>query len=242
MQYHIKTCDINFARSGGVRSTWFAPARPELTAQQRARIKRAFGSAQFVNRWGLFEDHRSEYQLAWLHLLTGDERSFETKTRQLLEKLPKDAALHWDYSEFLRSKQRLDEASLHREIALELELEHLRKAVELDASSFEARVNLANWLFRSGQVAQAVLEYEDAIELNPEHAELRLTVAQAYAAAGQYSEAEAHLERAVELAPTYIPAHRMLIDLAQFQGDIEKAKKLSQRMLKLNPKAAQAPN
>ncbi len=87
-----------------------------------------------------------------------------------------------------------------------------RKALELDASSAEARMHLAIGRREMNEPWRELME--EAVALAPENADFRFNLGLALLEEGDRAAAEAQLREAVRLRPEHAPAWRMLMDAA----------------------------
>ena len=123
--------------------------------------------------------------------------------------------------------------TLSRDESLTLALEMARKAVELAPFNHYSHWALANALMQSGQIEQALVEYDRALERNPNDASLLADSAEPLVYAGRPKEAVVRMKTAVRLNPYHPDWYLWTLGWAQyFGGDYEEAlaslKKMSQ--------------
>ncbi len=102
---------------------------------------------------------------------------------------------------------------------------HLREALRLQPSLWEARVTLATTLAKLGQTDDALSHYRLALKENPRLGEAHFNLGLLLAGLGRTNEAIDHLRQAVALLPEFAPGYwqlgRTLADAGQFTDAIE---------------------
>lgn len=121
-------------------------------------------------------------------------------------------------------------------------LEHIRKAISIDAKVPLYHANLGKVLKSTGNDAAAVEAFRQAVELDPKDAVLHADLASALIGAGDPDGARARAHLALELAPDLAEAHLNLgIALQELRGPTdEEAQKCFKQALALNPGLAGA--
>jgi tetratricopeptide (TPR) repeat protein len=108
-------------------------------------------------------------------------------------------------------------------------------AVEMDAGSAGAWLNLGTIFFNSRQLARAESYYKRALEADPDYALAHFNLANLYDERGDYPRALRHYQDAVRLSPTYADAHYNLALLFQVNGQVMEAVRHWKTYLKLDP-------
>ncbi len=75
------------------------------------------------------------------------------------------------------------------------------RAIELDPSYADARINMGTVYMRRGKHAKALKSYLSALELAPDHPLVHYHLAVLYEKTGRYQDARRHYSRFIELAP-----------------------------------------
>jgi tetratricopeptide (TPR) repeat protein len=101
--------------------------------------------------------------------------------------------------------------------------EAYKKAVELDARTAGAFVNLGTIYFNARNWAEAEEHYKKALEADPEYSLAHFDLANLYDERGDRESALRHYARAIEIAPGYADAHYNLALLYQGSGQTMKA-------------------
>jgi tetratricopeptide (TPR) repeat protein len=114
-------------------------------------------------------------------------------------------------------------------------IEAYKKAVELDAHSAGALVNLGTLYFNSRNWLQAERYYKQAIEADPEYALAHFDLANLYDERGDPARALEHYLIALKLSPTYADAHYNVALLYQGANKALKAVHHWMTYLKLDP-------
>jgi len=118
--------------------------------------------------------------------------------------------------------------------------EHLRRAIDLDASIAAYHAQLGRCLTGLREVRAACTAADAALELAPEDARTLDTLGVIYSFAGRHSDAQQVLERAVELDP-HNPSYWFNLGAsAKFNGDFARAEAAYEQAVKLNPDADKA--
>jgi tetratricopeptide (TPR) repeat protein len=119
--------------------------------------------------------------------------------------------------------------------ALQDAVKSYETAVQMDAGSAGAWLNLGTIFFNSRQFARAESYYKKALEADPEYALAHFNLANLYDERGDYPRALRHYHEAVHLSPTYADAHYNLALLYQGNGQVMEAVRHWKMYLKLDP-------
>lgn len=109
---------------------------------------------------------------------------------ELFELAPDDAGIHREVGVRLVTKQRVRDA-----------IRHLDKAVALDPSHVDSRVNLASLQMREGMVLEAIVHFQELARQRPGSAPVRFYLANALHSQGRTREALEHYRVAHRLQP-----------------------------------------
>jgi len=101
-------------------------------------------------------------------------------------------------------------------------IEAYQKAVELDAKSAGALVNLGTVYFNSRKYPEAERHYRQALEVDPDYALAHFDLANLYDERGDRIKAQTHYELALQASPNYADAHYNLALL--YQGSNQQMK------------------
>ncbi|MGH9627737.1 MAG: tetratricopeptide repeat protein, partial [Bryobacteraceae bacterium] len=116
----------------------------------------------------------------------------------------------------------------------QLALAALLKAVQLEPESAQAHLLLAHSHRESGNLVEAVREYEAAIRIRPNLAGAHLGLATAHWKTGNIESVSAPLEQALALAPDDPEANGILADLRVRAGDFDGAREAGEKALRGN--------
>ena len=105
------------------------------------------------------------------------------------------------------------------EESLGVALEMARKAVELDPFSHRAHWVLANGTMQSGDLDQAIVEYDRAIELNPNSASVRADSIESLVYLGRAEAAISRIETAIRLNPYHPDWYLWNLGWAQYSAE-----------------------
>jgi tetratricopeptide (TPR) repeat protein len=114
------------------------------------------------------------------------------------------------------------------------------RAIEKNPGAAVAHYSLANARARSGQLAEAIPEYEAAIRLRPDFAEARSGYGDILARLGHRPEAVAQYEAALKFKPDLVPARERLAAMLLKDGRIEEAIAEYRRAVVIRPENALA--
>ena len=106
---------------------------------------------------------------------------------------------------------------------VDLAIQFLQKAVELDSNYVKARNNLGVAYFHKGEVDQAINAYRRVIDLDPNYADAYLNLGVVHYAAKEYSQAIDVVEKAIRLRPDFATAHRNLAEIYREAGQADPA-------------------
>ena len=101
--------------------------------------------------------------------------------------------------------------------------ETIRRAVELDPNSLDARYVYALLLMALGRLPEAITHIEHAAQLDPLSAQVHSTFGRLLYRARKFDEAVLHLNRAIELEPRNAGAYARLGDVYEQMGRYEDA-------------------
>lgn len=111
----------------------------------------------------------------------------------------------------------------------------LRRAVELDPTSFSAQLNLGVFLQTVRRPAEAIAAYRKALELQPRHVNAHLNLGMALVASGAPREALTSFTTAVRLKPDHPEALRLAGTTALDLGLRDEARRYLQAAVQLQP-------
>jgi tetratricopeptide (TPR) repeat protein len=114
-------------------------------------------------------------------------------------------------------------------------IEAYRKAIELDAKSAGALVNLGTIHFNMHNWEEAERNYQQALTIDPEYALAHFDLANLYDERGDRIKALAHYETALRISPNYADAHYNLALLYQSANQPMRAVQHWNNYLKLDP-------
>ena len=119
--------------------------------------------------------------------------------------------------------------------ALQDAIRSYQSAVEMDADSAGAWLNLGTIFFNARQFSRAESHYKKALDADPDYALAHFNLANLYDERGDYRKALRHYQDAVRLNPTYADAHYNLALLFQGSGQVMEAVRHWKTYLKLDP-------
>jgi len=122
---------------------------------------------------------------------------------------------------------------------------HFQKAVNIKADLPDSHLNLANNLYRLGEVAEAERHYKIIIEMNTDDevtAKAHNRLAFIYQTQRKSIEAIKHYEEALRIKPTEVKALNNLAILFAQKGDFPSAAINFERALELSPQDAETLN
>lgn len=114
-------------------------------------------------------------------------------------------------------------------------MQSYEKAIEVDARSAGAWVNLGTIYFNARQFGRAETHYRRALEADPTYALAHFNIGNLYDERGDYDRALRHYRQAVELNARYADAHYNLALLHQGRGHVMEAVRHWKIYLKLDP-------
>ena len=115
-----------------------------------------------------------------------------------------------------------------------------RYAVDVTRDNWLAHSNLGVALAQTGEIEEAITQYEEALRIEPDLADAHYNLGIALARVGRMPEAIEQLEYALQIDPDLAEAHNNLgIDLAQ-SGRIPEAIEHLERALRIQPDLAEA--
>jgi TolB-like protein len=126
-----------------------------------------------------------------------------------------------------------------REESLGVALEMARKAVELDPFSHRAHWVLANGTMQSGDLDQAIAEYDRAIELNPNSASVRADSIETLVYVGRAEDAISRTRAAIRLNPYHPDWYLWNLGWAQYFAAQYEDALASLRKMNKTPNGAQ---
>ena len=86
----------------------------------------------------------------------------------------------------------------------------LERAVEINPSLAESRLNLGNIYLKKERIGDAIYEYEAALEINPSNAKAHNNLGNAYTKRGWLSDAISQYTQSLKLDPNFIEAYKNL--------------------------------
>lgn len=110
-----------------------------------------------------------------------------------------------------------------------------QKALEIDPSIVEARINLGALYARCGRFGDAMTEYKQALAIDPASVELRNNMGNLYAKQGLFQQAEEEYQEAKRLAPYSPKPYFNLGNIYLEQGFYPQAVKQYEIALRLDP-------
>jgi putative PEP-CTERM system TPR-repeat lipoprotein len=131
---------------------------------------------------------------------------------------------------YLESGNQYLAQSKYREAAIEF-----RNAAQADPRSGEARLKLAEALFRLGDPANALSEYVRAADLLETDAAVQLKAGEYLLAAGRFDEALARADRALKIAPGKIEVHILRGNALAGTRDLDGAVAEIEEAIRLDP-------
>ncbi len=131
------------------------------------------------------------------------------------------------------------QALFHAEEADDLEtaIQFCHAILARDGARADMNFQLAELLYRTGEVTGARERYYSAIELDPDFVEARSSLADVLAETGQPELAIAAFAGALALHPTYVEAHFGLAKLHECLGNHVEAQKNWQNVIRLAPES-----
>jgi len=117
---------------------------------------------------------------------------------------------------------------------------HLRAALVLDPTLYQARCCLGSSYDELGRYQEAIAAYQQAIRIKPDEAKAHCYLGLAYGELGRYQERIAALKNAILLKPDYALAHRGLGLAYLSLGRYQEAIVVYQQVIRLNPDDAEA--
>ena len=121
-------------------------------------------------------------------------------------------------------------------------VEHIAKAIAVNAGVAQYHYNLANALAAQGLLSQAAPWYRKALELKPDYAEAHNNLGVILRSQGRLEEAAACHGRAVQFKPDYVEAHNNLGIALKDLGRLDEAAACYRLALALKPDCAEAHN
>jgi len=86
----------------------------------------------------------------------------------------------------------------------------LERAVEINPSLAESRLNLGNIYLKKDRIEDAIYEYEAALEINPSNAKTHNNLGNAYTKRGWLNDAISHYTQSLKLDPNFTEAYKNL--------------------------------
>jgi len=117
-------------------------------------------------------------------------------------------------------------------------LKAYKKAVEINPSLSESRVNVGNIYLKKGQVLVAIKEYQKALRINPNDSTTHNNLGNAYTEQGRFGYAVSEYQRAIDLDPEFIDSYRGLAIAYNKQERFTAAISVLKRAIALAPKDA----
>ena len=117
-------------------------------------------------------------------------------------------------------------------------LKAYKKAVEINPSLSESRVNVGNIYLKKGQVLDAIKEYQRALRINANDATTHNNLGNAYTEQGRLGFAVSEYRRAIDLDPEFIDSYRGLAIAYNKQERFTAAISILKRAIALAPKDA----
>jgi Tfp pilus assembly protein PilF len=118
---------------------------------------------------------------------------------------------------------------------LDQSLAALKRAVELDPNSARSHLIMAESLSDSGNLTEAVREYQTAVKLDPRMEAAYLGLATTYWKQRQFDDALPALKRVLASSPRDPEANGIMADILEHNGEYERARKYAQTALAGNP-------
>jgi spermidine synthase len=120
------------------------------------------------------------------------------------------------------------------------EIEALQKAISLDPSYYNARMELGQVFTSQGKFNEAVAQLSGALELRPDSAEAHNNIGNVYADLGRTGDAMDHFLRALQIKPDSAETYNNLGSMYASQGKTEQAIENFSKAIKLVPDYAVA--
>jgi tetratricopeptide (TPR) repeat protein len=146
-------------------------------------------------------------------------------------KQPESDRAHYNLGQALADRQRVAEAEVH-----------FQKALEINPKCAEAHNDLGMIFAGRGQIDEAVAEYRKSLEIKPWYEVAHYNLGVALADSGRVEEAVAHYRKALEIKPDYAEAYLNLGLAAQGQGHVAEALANYRKALEIWPNFALAHN
>jgi len=89
----------------------------------------------------------------------------------------------------------------------------LERAVEINSSLAESRVNLGNIYLNKDRIEDAIYEYEAALEISPSNAKAHNNLGNAYTKRGWFNDAISQYMQSIELDPNFTEAYKSLANV-----------------------------
>lgn len=115
-------------------------------------------------------------------------------------------------------------------------------AVTITPDSYFVRYNLANALYRSGKIPEAIGHYRRSLELDPIQPEAHYNLGNIFSAAGKPAEAIMHYQRSLEIDPTQAKVRLSLGNVLVEQRKYAAATEQYRKALQVRPNHAETHN
>jgi tetratricopeptide (TPR) repeat protein len=192
-------------------------------------------------------------------------RNSETLCRRSLEVTSGNYIMHNNLGYALQSQGKLDEATEHYYLALEIEpdfaethnnlgivyqtkgnieeaMNYYRRAIELAGGHAKAHYNLGAALHSQGRLDAAIFHYRKAIEARPDDAKAHNNLGIALASQGKLDEAIEQYSQGLKAAPDNANIYYNMGTALASQGKLAEATNYYQQALKINPDDAEVHN
>jgi spermidine synthase len=200
----------------------------DLSRASQAQIKRYndilndYCSNEDVTDYGIFPDHDLQKQCARLQI---------DRIKSHMASSPE------------KSKNYYNQAHGLGALGLTTEkIEALQKAVSINPSYYNARMELGQALASEGRFDEAIAQLSEALKIRPGSAEAHNNIGNVYADMGRTGDATDHFSMALQIKPDSAETYNNLGSLYAGQGRIEQAIENFSKAIKLIPEYAVAHN
>jgi tetratricopeptide (TPR) repeat protein len=156
-------------------------------------------------------------------------RDSETLWQRSLACTPDNLTAHLNLGNALLEKNRLDEAMVHYQMAL-----------QTDPGAPDAQVGLGFVLMQKGRMDEAIGHLQRALAINPRHAQAHNDIGNILGQQGDLDHAIDHFQKALQAKPDYAEAWYNLANACFQKGEWDPAIAGYQQALRLKPRYAEA--
>ncbi len=114
----------------------------------------------------------------------------------------------------------------------------LERAVQINPSLAESRINLGNVYLKTGRIKDAIYEYQTALKINPNDAKAHNNLGNAYTKKDWLNDAISQYSRALQLDPNFTDAYKNLANAYCKRGMFGRAVTQLKQAIILEPKNA----